>query len=101
MLRRYEAAWESLNYEALAAVQQLSRREEETVRSFMKNTRDYQIEMSAPEVELGADGRQATARATVTRRTPRGIGSGDNATTQATTFHLERRGDRWMIVAIK
>ena len=101
VLRRYEGAWESLNYEALAAVQRLSPREGETVQSFMKNTRRYQIEMSSPEIELTADGRRATARATVTRRHPRPIGSGDNVTTQTTTFHLERSGERWMIVAIK
>jgi serine/threonine-protein kinase len=101
VLRRYEAAWKALNYEALAAVQQLSRREGETVRGFMKNTREYHIEMSAPEIELAPDGRRATARASVTRRHPRPIGSGDNVTTQATTFQLERSGERWVIVGIK
>ncbi len=101
VLKRYEAAWESLNYEALAAVQRLSAREAETVRTFMRNTREYQIEMSSPEIELGPDGRRATARATVTRRQARPIGSGDNVTTQSTTFQLERSGDRWMIVAIR
>ena len=101
VLQRYEAAWESLSYDALAAVQQLSRSEARTVQSFMKNTREYQIEMSSPEIELAPDGRKATARATVTRRHPRPIGSGDNVTTQATTFHLDRTGERWMIVAIK
>lgn len=101
VLRRYEAAWKALNYEALAAVQQLSRREGETVRGFMKNTREYHIEMSAPEIELAPDGRRATARASVTRRHPRPIGSGNNVTTQATTFQLERSGERWMIVGIK
>ena len=101
VLQRYEAAWESLSYDALAAVQQLTQSEARTVQTFMKNTREYQIEMSSPEIELAPDGRKATARATVTRRHPRPIGSGDNVTTQATTFHLDRTGERWMIVAIK
>jgi serine/threonine-protein kinase len=101
VLKRYEAAWESLNLEALAAVQRLSSREAETVRTFMRNTREYQLEMSSPEIEVAPDGRRATARATVTRRQARPIGSGDNVTTQATTFQLERSGERWMIVAIR
>jgi hypothetical protein len=67
----------------------------------MKSTREYHIEMNPPEIELAPDARRATVRTTVTRRHPRPIGSGDNVSTQSTTFHLERSGDRWMIVGIK
>ena len=99
VLARYEAAWEALNFDALAAVHALSSAEARTIRRNMSGTRSYEIEMTGCGIEPGQDLRHASATCNVTRRF-RGEVSGEQVISGRTTFQLEKRDERWMIVSI-
>jgi TonB family protein len=96
-LRRYEAAWESLDQKAIARAQVLSPAEADAVRRMIADAASYSMDIIDPRISLDPDNAGATVTATIVRRFRPRIGNSQSSRT-ASTLRLERRGDSWIIV---
>jgi ketosteroid isomerase-like protein len=101
VLRRYKSAWEARDAAALARVQQLSGEEVARVRAAMAGTADYRMDIDVQSVRVEADGRRAIAVCAITRRFRPRIGGNSEERTATNTLALEKRGDGWIITAIR
>jgi TonB family protein len=99
-LRRFEAAWESLDQRAIARAQVLSAAESEAVRRMIADAESYSMDVMDPLITLDADNRAATVSATIVRRFRPRIGTAQQSRVN-NTLRLERRGDAWMIVSVR
>jgi hypothetical protein len=101
MFRGYEGAWASLDADSLRRVQHLSTADVARVRASMNDARQFQVTVQIRDVKLENDGRHATVTAGVRRMMipKRDAKPTDISTTS--TFSLEKRGDAWVIVALR
>jgi eukaryotic-like serine/threonine-protein kinase len=99
-LRRYEAAWEALDFEAVQQVHALSASEARAVRDTIRGASSYAMDIVVHAVEIDGPLRTASAECTITRTYNARIGSIPPQTTR-NTLALEKRGDAWMIVSIR
>jgi TonB family protein len=100
VLRRYEAAWESLQYDAVTRVHVLSPDEARRLRANIADMASYDIDINVHTIAIDADLRGATVTGTVTRRFRPRAGSADGNTVKQ-SFRLEKRGDHWVIVGLR
>jgi hypothetical protein len=100
-LSAYEQAWASLDASAIGRVHQLSASEMATVRNSVEAARRIEVVVAVQNVRVSPDGRQAFVAAAV-RRTfiPKSAARPSN-TTVNTVFTMEKRGDAWVIVALR
>jgi ketosteroid isomerase-like protein len=99
-LRRYEAAWEALDVNALMRVQAVGPDAGARIKASMADTRDYQVTLAVQDLRIDPDGRHATVRAAITRDfTPR-VGRPQHQS-GVNTLTLEKNGESWVITAIK
>jgi ketosteroid isomerase-like protein len=101
LFRGYEGAWASLDADSLRRVQDLSAADVARVRASMNDARQFQVTVQIRDVKLDNDGRHATVTAGVRRMMipKRDAKPTDISTTS--TFTLEKRGDGWVIVALR
>ena len=99
-MRRYQAAWESLDADALARVQALSASAVATVRSSMQSTETYQLTVDVQDIAVDPSGRSAVVRCVISRRFTPKVGRAESRSGPA-TIQLERRGESWVIVNIR
>ena len=100
-LRAYEAAWASLNPEAVRRVHALSGNEFGRVRAAMDAAREVKVSVQNPAIVLTPDGQRATVTASVRRTvSPKSLARGSDDTRQA-VFTMEKRGGSWMIVELR
>jgi TonB family protein len=98
-LRRYEAAWEARDIDALLRVRQLTAGESAQVRTSMAEANSIEVDISTPEITVDAAGRTADAVATVTMRFHARIGSVAPRVVR-NRFHLEKHGEAWIITRL-
>lgn len=100
-LRAYEAAWASLDVEAVRRVQQFSGAELARVRGSLDAAREFHVSVQVQNVALAPDERHATVTARVSRLfTPKSGGKPvDNSTIN--TFTMEKRDNSWVIVTLR
>jgi serine/threonine-protein kinase len=101
VLRRYKAAWEALNLDALDKVQALSAQEQADVRKTMEDANSYRLDMSVQSITVDQSGRSAVARVEMTRNFRPKIGRSPGPQRGTSTVRLEKRGDAWVITGIK
>ncbi len=101
VLRRYKAAWEALNPQALDSVQALSQEEAENVRRFMESANSYRLDLSVQSIAVDPSGRSAVARVDMTRNFRPKIGRSPGPQRGTSNVRLEKRGDAWVITAIR
>ena len=99
-LRRYEAAREARDFNALQQVQRFSPAEARQMQEIMKGTRELQLDISDVAVELTPNLQQAKVTCTI-RTQFRGQVSRLQDTTRKATFEMEKRGDTWLIVSAR
>ena len=99
-LRRYEAAREARDFNALQQVQRFSAAEARQMQEIMKGTRELQLDISDVAVELIPNLQQAKVTCTI-RTQFRGQVSGLQDTTRKAAFDMEKRGDGWLIVSAR
>jgi TonB family protein len=97
-LRRYEAAREARDFNALQQVQRLSAAEARQIQETMRNTRELQLDISDVAVTLAPNLQQATITCTIRTQFRPNIG-GRQENTRKATFELENRGDSWIIIS--
>jgi hypothetical protein len=101
MFRGYEAAWASLDADALHRVQDLTNADMGRVRASMNDARQFQVTVQIQSVRLDPDGRHAVATAAVRRvMVPKKEAKPTDILTNS-TFTLEKRGDTWVIVTLR
>ena len=98
VLRRYEAAWEALDFNALARVWDMS--DPRGVRSNMEDFREYAMDVTVQNIDIASDTRHATAVCRITHRF-RGAVSGLQTQVRTSTFSFEKRGDNWLITGLR
>jgi serine/threonine-protein kinase len=101
VLRRYKAAWEGLNPEALDRVQALSKAEAEDVRRSMDSANSYRLDMSVQSITVDSSGHSAVARVEMTWNFRPKIGISPGPQRRTSTVRLEKRGDAWVITGIR
>ncbi|HSC26611.1 MAG TPA: TonB family protein [Vicinamibacterales bacterium] len=99
-LGRYEAAWESLDADALRRVHALSDGEIAQVRETMRGASRYAMDVAVRDITIDDGFRTASARCAITREFDARIGSAPRQTATQ-TLRFEKRGDTWMIVSIR
>jgi hypothetical protein len=99
-LRAYEAAWESLDLEALRGVQRLSGAEADLVGQTMAAARQYAMQVTVRDIALDPGGRRASVVCRIAREFHPRIGRVSRQTVTS-TLELERRDTGWIIVAVR
>ena len=97
LLRRYEAAWEALDFAALQRVWDMP--DPRSVRESMSRMREYALDVVRKDVEISEDAQRATAVCTMAIRF-RQVGSSQEATV-VQTFTFQKRGETWMITGLR
>jgi serine/threonine-protein kinase len=100
-LRRFEAAWESLDEKAIARAQVLSSGEADAVRRMIQDAESYSMDISDPQITVDPDNRSATVICTITRRFRPRVGTAQTPRAARNTLRLEKRGDTWAIVSVR
>jgi TonB family protein len=100
-LKRYEAAWEARDADAVARVHDLSRDDLARIRSSLAGARQYAMEIEVKDIRPDPDGRRAVAMCVVTRRYAPRVGAAMEPRSATNTFTFERRGDAWIITSIQ
>ena len=96
MLKRYEAAWEALDFDALTRVWMMP--DPRGMRARLRDYREYAMDVSVESITVGRDARSATARCTVIHRFQAVGGRQEHTLKQ--TFRFEKRGENWIIVEV-
>jgi eukaryotic-like serine/threonine-protein kinase len=100
VLRRYKAAWEALDFDAVQRVHALSASEARAVRDTIRSASSYAMDIVVHGVDVDSALQTASAECTITRSFDARIGSIPPQTTRS-TVQFEKRGDAWMIVSIR
>jgi len=100
-LRAYEAAWASLDPEAIRRVQDFTGADMTRVRASMAGARQFQVSVQIQDVRLAADGRHAAVTASVRRVLIPKIAARTTDSSTKNTFTMEKRGDTWFIVTLE
>ena len=97
-LRRYEAAYRSLDVNGILQVYPtLARDQAEQLRRFFATVTQYEVDIRDPQIDVQAD--TATVRATLARRIAPRVGN-PVVNEVVTEFRLHRQGGAWTIVAV-
>jgi hypothetical protein len=100
-IRAYEAAWASLDADALRRVQEFSAAEMATVRRSLDAAREFRVVVQIQDVRIEPDGRRASVTAQVRRTFIPKSAARPSDISGTNVFTMEKRGDAWVIVDLR